>query len=197
MQKIWLLTFCFLFILVFGCKNKNERVAVNATSKVAVEKGPNVFPVTEFLKGQLNELEGLPITPMKVATVDGKTDSLWSKRENIRAFATPFLSPVIDSITMQNYYTSQSFLDQTIHAITLTYDSNNKLPENIALTHFDVYINPESGNVKRIYMVKNPSVDSTVQLTWTVDKGCSIVTIVQSPGKKPIIREEKMIWKFD
>ena len=35
------------------------------------------------------------------------------------------------------------------------------------------------------------------QLTWKVDKWCSIRTIVQEPGKDPKIKEEIMKWDFD
>ena len=197
MQSYRLFIFCFLLISVYACNNKEDASSETIHSSINAEKKPAVFPVTEFINGQLHELEDMPITPLKKITVNDKTDSFWFKREDIREFAKPFLSPVVDSIKMQSYYNSNSFLDQTIQAITFTYDANDKLPADIKLTHFDVYINPESGKVKRIYMVKQPSADSTIQLTWTVDKWCSIVTIIQAHDQKATIKKEKMIWKFD
>lgn len=182
---------------VIACKSKNDHSIIIPANNVEVEKSPAVFPVTDFFKGQLLELEDMPITPVRISTKGNKTDSLWSKRENIREFAKPFLFPLIDSSSMHNYYDSKSFLDQTIDAVTIMYDANDQLPGNISLTHFDVYINPVSNKVKRIYMIKKPSADSTIQLTWTVNKSCSIVTIVQAPNQKPVIKEEKMVWRFD
>ena len=189
--------FCLLLVSLSACKSKNNNSSVTPSVNNEVEISPAVFPVTDFFKGQLIELEDMPITPLRITAQGNRTDSLWSKRENIREFAKPFLSPLIDSVSMQKYYDSKSFLDQTINAITIMYDANDQLPGDISLTHFDVYINPLSNKVKRIYMVKKPSVDSTVQLTWTVNKSCSIVTIVQAPNQKPVIKEDKMIWGFD
>jgi hypothetical protein len=197
MQKNKLFLLCFLLISVFACKNNADATSEIVHSNTNTEISPAVFPVTEFINGQLHDLEKMPITPLQIITSDGGIDSFWMKRENIRGFARPFLSPLVDSITMQPYYNSKSFFDQTINAITFIYDANNKLPKNIALTHFDVYINPESGKVNRIYLVKQPSADSTIQLTWTTDKWFSITTIVQMAGKKPTIQKEKMIWQFD
>ena len=197
MQKNNFYIFCFLFLLIGACKNKNNTPVETADYKSSVEKKPAVFPVTEFIKGQLHDVETLPVTPLAITTVGDKIDSVWKRREDIRDFAKPFLTPVIDSASLQSYFTSSSFFDQTINAITFMYDANNKLPATISLTHFDVYINPESGKVKRIYMVKKPSADSTIQLTWTADKWCSIVTLQEGAGKRTAVKEEKMIWKFD
>ncbi|MEO6820356.1 MAG: hypothetical protein ABI266_03680 [Ginsengibacter sp.] len=197
MQKNKLFILSFLVLMGFACKNKVEDSSEVVQPITNIEKSPAVFPVTEFIKGQLHELEGIPITPLKKITLNHKTDSLWVKKENIRDFAKPFLFPLIDSTSMQAYFNSHSFLDQTIDAITLTYDANEKLPGTVDLTHFNVYINPLSGEVKRIYLVKKPSADSTIQLTWIADKWCSIVTIVQVPGGKVNIKEEKLIWKFN
>ena len=196
MQKNSIFIFCLSLLFVGSCNNKTDQAIIQEDSKAEVEKSPAIFSITEFLKGQLHDLEEMPITPILITKANDRIDSVWRKRENIRAFAKPFLSPVIDSVSMHEYFNSKSFFDQTIDAITIMYDANEKLPKDIVLTHFDVYINPESGKVKRIYMLKKPSPDSTIQLTWTVDKWCSIVTIVQSPGKKATIKEEKMDWSF-
>jgi hypothetical protein len=159
------------------------------------------FPVTDFLLGQLHELDSLPITPLRTMKIDdSEVDSVWLKREDIRNFATPFITPVIDSVSMSPYFSTRSFLDQTINSITLTYDPKIKLPKNIHLRHWDVYVDPQKGTVQRIYIVKEfekDGISTTVQLTWNVNFDFSIRTIEQASGGKPIIKVEKMAWNFD
>ena len=158
------------------------------------------FPVTDFLLGQLHETDSLPITPVKITIVGDKQDSLWLKKEDIRRFASPFLHPVIDSATMSNYFAEKSFLDQTINAVTFSYDAKTKLPDSIKLNHWDVYVDPQKNTVDRIYLVKEETADNksiTTQLTWKANKWCSIRTIVQQQNKKPVVKEEIMKWDFD
>jgi hypothetical protein len=142
----------------------------------------------------------MPVTPLQTITENGKIDSIWLKRKDIRKNAMPFLSPVIDSATMYSLFTEKSFLDQTINAFTFSYDPKVRLPDSINLTHWDVYMNPQTNSVERIYMVKekdekNQSI--VTQLTWLVNKWYSIRTITQVPGQKAHVKEKKLTWDFD
>ncbi len=133
----------------------------------------NIFPVTSFLKAQLKELDTMPVTPLLVVTEKGKNDSTWLKRSDIRGNALHFLSPEIDSASMHSFYKENSFLDQTINAYTFSYDPKIQLPDSIHLTHWDVYMNPQTNSIERIYMVKeNDSANQNItrQLTWLVNK---------------------------
>lgn len=156
----------------------------------------NIFAVTSFLKGQLNMIDTLPLTPLKIISENGKTDSTWMNREDIRRNAAPFLKPVIDSANMASLYSEKAFLDQTINAYTFTYDAKVILPDSIKLIHWDVYMNPQNNNIERIYLVKENG-DTTTQLTWRFNKWYSIRTIISKPGNEAKIKEEKMIWDFD
>lgn len=160
----------------------------------------SIFPVTNFLKGQLKMLDSMEITPLKMITSNGKTDSIWLKRKDIRPEAASFLTPLVDSASMSSLFSEKSFLDQTINSYTFSYDPRGKLPDSIKLTHWDVYMSPQTNSVTRIYMVKENvgnDTDVTTQLTWFVNKWFSIRTIKQPKGKQPEITEEKMIWDFD
>ena len=88
-------------------------------------------------------------------------------------------------------------MDQTLDAITYTYDPSGPLPESMKLSHWDVYVNPTTGKVKRIYMVKTIG-DTTLQLTWVSSKWCKINTIITKPdGNTELAKEEKFVWSFD
>ena len=184
-----------LLLLLFSCKSNDE--PQDTTIK---KDNLSVFPVTEFLMGQLNTIENTPVTPLKLMITDGIVDSVWISRENIRDFAEPFLTPVIDSSTLSSFFDGQSFIDQTINSVTFTYDANQSLPKDISLRTIDVYADPELGNITKVYLLKERYLDKVltkVQLTWKTDQWCSIRTIVQKDEETPVIKEEKVIWNFD
>jgi hypothetical protein len=183
-----------VFIVIFSSCHTEQKTGTVAAQKTS--DTTNIFAVTSFLKGQLNRLDTLPVTPLKIISENGKTDSTWLKRADIRRNATPFLTPVIDSANMTSLFSEKSFLDQTINAYTFSYDAKVKLPDSIRLTHWDVYMNPQTNNIQRIYMVKENG-DTTTQLTWLINKSYSIRTIISEPNKEAKIKEEKMIWDFD
>lgn len=197
MQKLHWFTLVIFIIFFYACHSGETSQPVIVTTPV---NNGNIFPVTSFIRAQLKGLDTMPVTPLKIAISDGKSDSTWLKREDIRKEATPFLSPEIDSLHMHSLYAEKSFLDQTINAYTFSYDLKEKLPDSIHLVHWDVYMNPQTNSIQRIYLVKQWDSAGTGiinQLTWVVDKWFSIRTITQVQGDKPNIREKKMIWNFD
>ena len=188
-----LLAFC-CYLSACDTENKPASTQPSATDTV------NIFPVTSFLKAQLRELDTLPVTPLQIVTAGGKRDSLWLKREDIRKEAIPFLSPEIDSANLHAFFTEKSFLDQTINSYTFSYDAKPSLPDSIQLTHWDVYMNPQTHLIERIYLVKQKDSAGngiTTQLTWVANKYFSIRNIIQAPGKDAQVNEKRMIWNFD
>ncbi len=142
----------------------------------------------------------MPVTPLKIIIDNGKRDSIWLKKGDIRPFAKPFLSPLIDSISLHELFEEASFMDQTINAVTLSYDPVKKLPDSMKIAHWDVYIDPQKGTVQRVYIVKEETLNGvalTTQLTWKANKWCSIRTIEQQPKMAPRIKEEILKWEFD
>lgn len=195
MNKFLSLVFGLLFFL-FSCSSidKSETTSVK-------KENPSVFPVTEFLKGQLNIIESTPITLLKlVVKNDVVVDSVWISRESIRGFATPFLTPEIDSGSLSAYFDGESFLDQTVNSFTFTYAANSSLPKDIDLRNINIYINPDDGTITKVYLLKESyigKITTKVQLTWQTDKWCSIRTIIQKDNENPVIKEDKVIWNFD
>ena len=107
------------------------------------------FPVTEYIRGQLREIDSLPVTPLKIISYNGKQDSIWMKKKDIRPFAEPFLHPDIDTANFKDLFTEKSFLDQTINAFTFSYDAIGKLPDTLQLRRWDVYVDPQKNTIKK------------------------------------------------
>lgn len=183
-------------IFSFSCGHKTKVVTPEKPGKSA----PVFFPVSSYISGQLTDLRQQPVTPLKITTVNGHTDSLWIKPEDVSAFAEPFLHPVIDSITLSKYYSESSFVDQTLNSITLSYDPINYEHDPLSIKSMAVYIDPQTNKVTRIYIEKPlPAAHGSrnEQLTWKSASWCKITTITEDEGKPAGIREEKVIWNFD
>lgn len=184
-----------LFIFLFSC-NQKEKENANKTvqdSSNLKEEIPSFFPVTNFIKGQLFEIKNGSINPVKIISVKNKIDSSWVKMEMLENEVKDFLSPEIDSANMISLFKESKFLDQTLDAVTLTYDPITTLPDSVLLKHWDIYINPETGEVKRLYIIKKLSPTTTQQLTWQVGKSCTIINISEDEKGKAVIEKEVTI----
>lgn len=196
MHKVSSFFILLIFIFFIGCDSNKDSRNVNIDSP---SEKQSILPVTSFLKGQLLQIDSMPVTPLRIVTANGKSDSTWLKRNDIRINAAPFLTPEIDSASMGSLFSEKSFLDQTINEYTFSYDPKVKLPDSLQISHWDVYMNPQTNTISRVYIVKEKkenNIDYTTQLTWVVNKWYIIRTIEEEPGKEPKIKVVKMIWDF-
>ncbi len=193
--------FCFITISIlifYGCSNNGEQSHPSQETKSA--KTDSFFPVTSFIKGQMITLDSLPITPLQLTSIKGNTDSAWISKDKLKDLYSPFITPVIDETNLTEYFKENSFSDQTLNAVTFTYDPIGKLPDSISLRHWDVYIHPETGNVIKVYIVKQVKIGGqivTQQLTWQTNKMAKISTILNKPdGSMSLEKEVVLIWDF-
>lgn len=185
---------CLTLIVFISCKGNNENKPVQTYEKPE-EDTSNFFPVTAYLKGQIYELKKDGINPIQYTTIGNKKDSMWLPVEKMEAAFAPFLETVIDSMNLKDTFKQEGFLDQTINAYTFSYDPAIPLPGAYPLQHWDVYIDPESHKVKRIYIVKKAGKDITMQMTWQADAFCKIIWITNAAT--PFVEKEMLIkWDF-
>lgn len=192
-----------IFIVFYGCNSHNTSatsVALTEPASITEIKKDSFFPVTSFIKGQMILLDSLPVTPLLTITINHKTDSIWMKKAELTALLSDFLSPEIKETNLINFFKETSFNDQTLNAITMTYDPLTVIPDSISLRHWDIYINPETGNITKVYLVKqlkNKDGLITQQLTWKTNKWAMITTLLNMPNDSTkILKEEKIIWNF-
>jgi hypothetical protein len=184
-----------LFILT-SCSNSTNKNNTPEEKTIAA----SFFPVTSFIKGQIIILDSLPVTPLQITTVKGKSDSIWITKEVMKKLLLPFQTPVINETNLINFFTETKFKDQTLNAITFTYDPSRIMPDSIPLRHWDVYVNPETGNVEKVYIVKTIKEQGqsfTQQLTWQTNKLVKITTILNTAnGDQELLKEVVFIWNF-
>lgn len=180
-----------------SASDKTAKDTVAGSNAAKTEEKPRFFPVTSFIRGQLFEISNKGINPLKYTTRNGHTDSVWLKLEEVESAVHEFLEPTIDSTNLISLFTEKKFLDQTLDAFTFSYDPAGALPDTMHLSRWDVYVDPKSGNVKRVYMVKNTTDNKTLQLTWLSGHWCKITTIGNKPdGSSEVEKEEKITWDF-
>jgi hypothetical protein len=201
-----LLFFCIiaLFTATIGCNNTNNDTInkeVKECNKDSTNNAKGFFPVTSFLKGQLIILDSLPITLMYTVTSNKKTDTNWLKKEQVRPLLEPFIADEITATNLITFFKETKFKDETINAITYTYSPLKPLPDSLAIQHWDMYINPETGSVQKIYLVKEKAIEDEViitQLIWQTNKWAKITTLKKKAnGETSIVKEEKIIWSFN
>ena len=201
MKKIF---FSAIIVIAFnGCTSHNtstHSAASNNSTSITEIKKDSFFPVTSFIKGQMILLDSLPVTPLHTITIDHKTDSIWMKRAELTASLSDFLSPEIKETNLISFFKETSFNDQTLNSITMTYDPVKAIPDPISLRHWDIYIDPKTGNITKVYLVKklkNKDGLITQQLTWKTNKWAMITTFLNLPNDHTkILKEEKIIWNF-
>lgn len=187
-----------VLILLQACNHSSEnKVAeIPAAPVKKIPEKQSFFPVTEYIRGQMAEIVQRGITPKWYVTINNHTDSSWLRTEMYDKAFNEFLHPEIDSANLITLFAEKQFMDQTVNAFTFTYDPIGELPDSMLLQHWDVYVEPKTGKVRRVYMVKNNGA-KTIQLTWQGDKWCSIVHIINKPdGSSAVEKEEKIIWEL-
>lgn len=182
---------CFFFC---SCSN-HEKTVSQVSVKDTLDK-QRFFPVTDYLEGEIYNIKQAGVNPLKYTSINNHTDSAWIKIEELDSVMAGFLQPRIDSTNLVTLFVGRSFLDRSLNAVTFTYDSVKVLPDSLPLKHWDIYIDPKTNKVTRIYMLKQMD-GKMLQLTWKSGEWCKIVTIGSGAGAAmKVEKEEKIIWDF-
>jgi hypothetical protein len=190
-------------IVIYFLSCANNKTTQETTQNVNTDSATAVsfFPVTSFLKGQARQFDSLTATPINIVTTGEKVDSISLNKDQLKALLQPFFSPEIDETNLIKYFKETKFNDQTQNAITFSYDPITTLPDSINIITWNVYVNPTTGNVNEIYMVKHiikNGQNITQQLTWHTDKYAEINEILNKPdGNSNLLKREKIIWNFN
>jgi hypothetical protein len=183
-------------VTMVSCNNeaKSPVVLTNADGGMA----ENFFPVTSYLKGQIIQLKQDGINPQMITSQHSRHDTAWLKIEEFDNAFSEFLQPEIDSTNLTGLFKETRFADQTLDNYTFTYDPLTTLPATMPLQKWDVYINPGSNAVYRIYMVKKKEKNRLLQLTWKTGEYSKIVYLGQDENGNEFVEKEVLIkWKFD
>ncbi len=188
-----------VFVLC-SCKQKPTTVPATtavSTSTESEEPKQGFFPVNSFIRGEINGLRTQGINPIEYRIYGEKKDSSWLQSENFEKSMIAFLEPSIDSISLSSWFSESSFLDQTINAVTFSYDPKTELPDSFPIRRWDVYIDPATEKVRRIYIVKKLLSGNVQQLTWQAGHWAKILELDPSKtGNSAVIRLTEIKWDY-
>lgn len=183
------------FILIFVCliascsQNKSEKSTAEQS-----EPDASFFPVGNFLLGDIESIKQNGISPKYVHIKDGISDSSFLQIQNIESNLSDFLLPIIDSTGLSAWVKETKFYDESIESFTLSYDVQKNHFEKTSWRKWDVYINPESQKVDRLFLVKNISDSTIAQLTW-IPKSFAKILIINNQNSS-ILEEKTFIWNY-
>ena len=184
-------------LLLNSCTTNEKKIPLTAnsitTDSLAKQR---FFPVTIYIKGQLYSIKEKGLNPIQYLIEGDKKDSSWLKIEDLPSAINEFITPEIDSTNLIQLLWEKKLVDQSLDAVTLTYEPIKKLPDSLSLSSWTVYIEPETGNVKRIYLVKTKTTKTT-QLTWNSNANCKMVYLTSNAdGSFVVDKEVKINWDY-
>ena len=185
--------YTFIFILVCVITSCTQNKSEKSTS-TKPQSDASFFPVGNYLLGDVASLKQNGISPKYYHVKDGISDSSFLQLQNIETNLSDFLSPMIDSIGMSSWVKESKFYDESIAFFTLSYDVQKDYFEKTAWRKWDVYVDPESQKVDRLFLVKNLSDSTIAQLTWIPKSNAKIVII--NNQNSSVVEEKTFIWNY-
>lgn len=188
-----LLSFLFAFLL-FSCKTKIAKPEVPAA---------DIFPVNDYLKGQVARMDTSLASYIKIETVDGRSDTMPIKSSEVRWYAADFLKlPDIASPKLKNDYEITHLYDEELDAFAFTFTTREDHPVKSEHVILDPQQNAEGKNdIKSIFVdlwQKNGGSSIRKNMLWEADKSFQIITTTDAPGTPEIIKKLKVVWNgFD
>lgn len=181
-------------IIFFGCSTKKVPETVPVQTEPKQEE--NYFPVTTYIRGQINDIRLNAVNPLQIVTKNNRSDSSWLKVEVLDSVFREFLSPVIDTANLKPLFSESKFLDNSINAYTWTYEPVKILPDSIRLQRWTVYVDPQTSRVQSVFMMKNLPDHKQLQLYWLADSAGKIMEIKDSSGRAVLEKETVIKWDF-
>lgn len=170
-----------LLLFCFACNNSNQ-------SKTEADKEAPVsfFPTNSFFMGQLKMVDSLQLPVLKYNTVGSHKDTNLISTKEMADIAKDFTEIDLSKPETNKAYKEESFADQSISAVTLTYATTNK---ELPVQRMDVLINPDpvmNDKVRSIYIEKLDHINDTTilkKMFWKTDRHFLIITTKTIDGK--------------
>jgi hypothetical protein len=187
--------FLFLTLATICCACHDQPAPLEKQPAAKAEK-KNFFPVADYLKSEINDVDSLPVGILKYHTVQGKTDSAYIHLDEFHRLAGEFLPAELTDSVFSTLFSESSFMDQTTQAVTFTYEPLQGTRE---LRRVDVLASPgaSTDKVKSIYMEKTINRgDTTVieKMFWKAKRSFRIISIAQKNDQQPVTSELKVVW---
>ena len=174
--------------MVMSCGNHPE---VAQTS----HKNKDFYPVRAFIQQELKTIDSLPVAVFLYTEQSGSTDTSVVDKSAFRMLAEVAAQPDISQPPFRDGYEETVFLDATLNLVTMSYRPLKETGSPIR--KMDVYIYPETEQVKTVYIEKQESAgDSTIleKTVWSAGKQVQITRLVSRSGQADRMENRRFSW---
>jgi hypothetical protein len=191
MTRFFAVLFCVLFIT--GCKGKEEKPSVPAEQ---------FFPVPTYIRGELAKLEKSLASFYKIASVDGRSDTIPIPNTEVKNYAQEFANlPDISSSELKDDYQVTQAYDDMLGSYVFMFTTKKDHPVRREDVMLDPELNAAGTNAIQSIFVElwQNNGDTTVRknMFWEAGKNFQITTIKEAGGEQ---KTEKLqvVWNgFD
>ena len=182
--------------MLSGCADEIKSPLPEAQLPDSTNKAKQFFPILDYLKGELSNVDSFATAIRLYTTTNGKTDSSMIKVENFNGIMQEFLPPELSKENFEKYYSESSFYDQTTQTSTFTYATKN---DDLEFHRIDVLVQGSESydKVSSIYMEKFIGGDDSSlvkKMLLVGGKSLMINSETTVGNNKPVIRQEKYVW---
>jgi hypothetical protein len=190
MKKIFLIPVAGL-VLFFSCK---EQKPGGADTNHAGKKG--YFPVVDFIKGQIHDVDSLPLALLQIVIANNRKDSSYIKQNEFHELAQNFILPEAEPGNFEKKFKENLFLDQTTRSATFNYTAEDSATR---VKRIDVLATPDEllSKVMSVFIQENYTRNDTTivrKLLWETNKEFEIILIVQPPNQPRTMTQTIVIW---
>lgn len=154
------------------------------------------FPIADFIKGEIDYVDSLPVGIRKYTTRGNITDSGYIQLDEFHRLAREFQSPELSGPQFENHFKETSFYDKSANTATFLYTStdtaNTVQRVDVVTAKGDIY-----DEVRSIYLEKNSSDgkrSTTKKMYWKPKRNFQIITLTNTNAKKPENELIKVVW---
>lgn len=192
---------CFLSLILItllsGCADEIESPLPEAQLPDSTNKAKQFFPILDYLKGEVNNVDSFATAIRFYSTGNGKTDSGMIRVEQFKGIMQEFLPNELSKDNFEKYYIESSFYDQTTETSTFTYATKN---DDFEFHRIDILVQGSDSydKVSSVYMEKfTGGDDSSVikKMLLVGGKSLSINSETTIRDNKAVIKQEKYVWK--
>jgi hypothetical protein len=166
----------------------------NSEKQASVQENKDFYPVSAHIHAELAAIDSMPVAVFLYRTVDGVSDTSIVEKSAFRALAEGIAQPDITKEPLKDDYQETVFMDATLNLVTMSYTPRNETAE---IRKIDVYIRPETEQVKNIYVEKRISGGDSMEvrkMVWTSGRQLQVTTLLSKEGKTDRLIQETFNW---
>jgi hypothetical protein len=152
------------------------------------------YPVTDFLKKQIQTVDSTPFYIYRISIIDGKKDSVKISAKQFDSLAHAFVVSDISDSTIKKNYKENVFEDASTKSITFNYTTKDS---TMFIQSIDVLLNEDDQRVKRIFMStfenKN-GIDIISKMGWKPDRNFYVNRDIHFANGKESTEQNMIVW---